>query len=190
MIYAGQGVHFSQAWDRLRVLAELLEAPVVTSLSGKSAFPETHPLSAGSGGRSIPKTVFHSLQNADLIFGIGCSFTTSNFATPMPKGKTVIHATLDPTDLNKHVIAQHALIGDAGLTLDLLVAEVTRPGARDAPRPRCSRRGGDPDRRGGVAGGVEAKAHVEGCAPVPVPGDLGPAAHGRRREHRHHSRRR
>ena len=124
VIYAGQGVHYAQAWDRLRELAELLEAPVVTSLSGKSAFPETHPLSAGSGGRSIPKTVFHFLQKADLVFGIGCSLTTSNFAVPMPKGKTIVHATLDPTDLNKNVIAQHGLVGDAQLTLDALVAEV------------------------------------------------------------------
>lgn len=137
VIYAGQGVHYAQAWDRLRVLAELLEAPVVTSLSGKSAFPETHPLSAGSGGRSIPKTVFHFVQNADLIFGIGCSFTTSNFAVPIPKGKTIIHATLDPTDLNKNVIAQHGLVGDAGLTLDALVAEV-RDRLHGKPRGRAA----------------------------------------------------
>ena len=137
VIYAGQGIHYAQAWDRLRELAELLEAPVVTSLSGKSAFPETHPLSAGSGGRSIPKTVFHFLQNADLIFGIGCSFTTSNFAVPMPKGKTIVHATLDPTDLNKNVIAQQGLVGDAGLTLDALVAEV-RDRLRGKPRGRAA----------------------------------------------------
>jgi len=137
VIYAGQGVHYAQAWDRLRELAELLEAPVVTSLSGKSAFPETHPLSAGSGGRSIPKTVFHFLQNADLVFGVGCSFTTSNFAVPMPKGKTIVHATLDPTDLNKNVIAQHGLVGDAALTLDALVAEV-RDRLRGKPRGRAA----------------------------------------------------
>jgi len=137
VIYAGQGVHYARAWDRLREAAELLEAPVVTSLQGKSAFPETHPLSAGSGGRSIPKTVFHTLQNADVIFGIGCSFTTSNFATPMPKGKTVIHATLDAADLNKHVIAQQALIGDAGLTLEALLAEL-RERLRGKPRGRAA----------------------------------------------------
>ncbi len=135
VIYAGQGVHYAQAWGALRELAELLEAPVVTSLQGKSAFDETHPLSAGSGGRSIPKTVFHFLQHADLIFGIGCSFTTSNFAVPIPKGKRVIHATLDPSDLNKHVIAQHALIGDAGLTLQALLAEV-RDRLQGKPRGR------------------------------------------------------
>ena len=135
VIYAGQGVHYAQAWGALRELAELLEAPVVTSLQGKSAFDETHPLSAGSGGRSIPKTVFHFLQHADVIFGIGCSFTTSNFAVPIPKGKRVIHATLDPADLNKHVIAQHALIGDAGLTLGALLAEI-RDRLQGKPRGR------------------------------------------------------
>ena len=51
LIYAGQGVHYAQAWAELKELAELLEAPVTTSLEGKSAFPEDHPLSLGSGGR-------------------------------------------------------------------------------------------------------------------------------------------
>ena len=57
VIYAGQGVHYAQAWPQLRALAELLEAPVTTSLGGKSAFPENHPLALGSCGRAIPKTV-------------------------------------------------------------------------------------------------------------------------------------
>ena len=65
--------------SQLRELAELLEAPVTTSLEGKSAFPENHPLSLGSGGRSMPKPVHHFLNNADVIFGIGCSFATTNY---------------------------------------------------------------------------------------------------------------
>jgi acetolactate synthase-1/2/3 large subunit len=124
VIYAGQGVHYARAWQPLRELAEILEAPVATSLQGKSAFPENHPLSLGSGGRSFPKTVHHFLQNADVIFGIGCSFATSIFAVPMPGNKIIVHATLDSTDLNKSVPAHHALIGDAGLTLEALVNEV------------------------------------------------------------------
>ena len=55
VIYAGQGVHYAEAWPQLRELAELLEAPVTTSLQGKSAFPENHPLSLGSGGRVDPQ---------------------------------------------------------------------------------------------------------------------------------------
>src|ERR687888_680566 len=72
VIYAGQGVHYAQAWDALRELAELLEAPVTGSLEGKSSFPEDHQLSLGVGSRAIPKPVRHFLNKADLVFGIGC----------------------------------------------------------------------------------------------------------------------
>jgi acetolactate synthase-1/2/3 large subunit len=137
VIYAGQGVHYARAWKALRELAELLEAPVTTSLQGKSAFPETHPLSLGSGGRSISKPLHHFLANADLIFGIGCSFATTNYGVAMPKGKRIIHATLDPLDINKDIRAELALIGDAGLTLDALVAEV-RDRLRGGPRGRAA----------------------------------------------------
>ena len=124
VIYAGQGVHYAKGWAPLRELAELLEAPVTTSLQGKSAFPENHPLSLGSGGRAVPEPVHRFLQDADVIFGIGCSFAVTSYGVTMPQGKTFIHATLDPADLNKDVPAQHALIGDAALTLEALVAAV------------------------------------------------------------------
>ncbi len=101
VIYAGQGVHYAHAWQPLRELAELLEAPVTTSLQGKSAFPETHPLALGSGGHAIPRPVQQFLTAADVIFGIGCSFTTTNYGVRLPAGKVIIQATLDPADLNK-----------------------------------------------------------------------------------------
>ena len=56
VIYAGQGVHYAQAWDALKELAELLAAPVTTSLGGKSAFPESHPLALGSRWTFYPET--------------------------------------------------------------------------------------------------------------------------------------
>jgi acetolactate synthase-1/2/3 large subunit len=124
LIHVGQGVHYAQAWDSLKEFVDVLQAPVMTSLQGKSAFPEDHPLSLGSGGRSFPKTVHHFLQKADVVFGIGCSFTRSSFAVAIPPDKVIIHATLDPADLNKDVRAEHALIGDARLTLEALTAEV------------------------------------------------------------------
>ncbi|WP_297856745.1 thiamine pyrophosphate-requiring protein [Elioraea sp.] len=122
VIYAGTGVHWARAWPQLRALAELLAAPVTTSLGGKSAFPETHPLSAGSGGVAAPATMPHVLKAADVILGVGCSFTESSFAVPMPKGKRIIHATLDPNHLNKDVPIELGLIGDAALTLEALIA--------------------------------------------------------------------
>jgi acetolactate synthase-1/2/3 large subunit len=142
VIYAGQGVHYARAWPELRQLADLLEAPVTTSLQGKSAFPETHPLSLGSGGRAISKQLHHFLNDADLIFGIGCSFATTNYGVAMPRGKRIIHATLDPADINKDVPASLALVGDAGLTLQALLLEVRdRLGGR--PRGRAATVGGE-----------------------------------------------
>lgn len=124
VIYAGQGVHYARAWPQLRALAELLEAPVTTSLQGKSAFPEDHPLALGSGGRAIPKPVRHFLNDADVIFGIGCSFVETTYGVTMPAGKIIVHATLDPDDFNHTVPVDYALAGDAALTLDALLGEI------------------------------------------------------------------
>ncbi|MSP13410.1 MAG: thiamine pyrophosphate-requiring protein [Chloroflexi bacterium] len=138
VIYAGQGVHYAQGWQALQALAELLEAPVTTTLNGKSAFPEGHPLSLGCAGRTLPRTAYDFLQNADVIFGIGCSFTITNFGVHIPQGKTIIHATLDPADINKDVASEYALVGDARLTLEALAAAV---GARLGGQPRNRKAG-------------------------------------------------
>jgi acetolactate synthase I/II/III large subunit len=122
VIYAGQGVHYAKAWDELKALAEAWNIPVTTSIEGKSAFPENHPLSLGSGGRANPRPVKAFLKDADVILGIGCSFALTAFGVAMPPGKTIIHATLDPMDLNKDVPAQYGLVGDAKLTLAALSA--------------------------------------------------------------------
>ena len=124
VIYAGQGVHYAKAWPQLKRLAERLAIPVTTSLGGKSSFPETHPLSLGSGGLAVPRAVPKFLGEADVIFGIGCSFTETSFGIAMPKGKTIIHSTLDPAHLNKDVEAKIGLVGDAGLVLDALLEEI------------------------------------------------------------------
>jgi thiamine pyrophosphate-dependent acetolactate synthase large subunit-like protein len=131
VIYAGQGVHYARAWPQLKRLAERLAIPVTTSLGGKSSFPETDPLSLGSGGLAVPRAVPTFLKEADVIFGVGCSFTETNFGIAMPKGKTIIHATLDPNHLNKDVEAAIGLVGDAGLVLDALLAEIETRVTRD-----------------------------------------------------------
>jgi acetolactate synthase-1/2/3 large subunit len=126
VIYAGTGVHWAEAWPQLRKFAELLGAPVTTSLGGKSSFPENHPLSLGSGGNAVPKTVHHFIEKSDLVIGIGCSFTETNFGIKFPKGKKFVHATLDPNHLNKDVVSAIGLVGDAGLTLDALIGELSQ----------------------------------------------------------------
>jgi thiamine pyrophosphate-dependent acetolactate synthase large subunit-like protein len=129
VIYAGQGVHWAEAYEELKEFAELLAIPVCTSLEGKSCFDETHPLALGSGGRALPLPVHHFLKESDLILGLGCSFTETNFGVSMPKGKTIIHSTLDPDHLNKDVRAKYALLGDAKLVLRALIDACKQAGA-------------------------------------------------------------
>jgi thiamine pyrophosphate-dependent acetolactate synthase large subunit-like protein len=130
IIHAGQGVLYAEATPELLRLAEFLQAPVMTTLSGKSAFPEQHPLSVGTGSRATTAGVHHFLRRADLVFGIGCSFARSAFAVPIPGGKILVHATNDPDDLNKDYPSQFPLIGDAKLVLEQLLEELQRQTGR------------------------------------------------------------
>ena len=126
VLYVGQGVHWAKAWPQVKELAELLAIPVTTSIEGKSAFDETHPLSLGSGGVAVPKAVRKFLDTSDLIFGIGVSFTETSFGVPMPgnAGRKFIQNTLDPNHVNNTVIVDTVLLGDSALTLDALLAEI------------------------------------------------------------------
>jgi acetolactate synthase-1/2/3 large subunit len=126
LIHAGLGILYAEASAELVELAELLQAPVMTTLSGKSAFPEDHPLAIGSGGMAWPRAVTRYLADADLIFGAGASLSISSFAAPIPKGKTAVQLTVDDSDLNKDYVAQHLLVGDAKLTLRQMIEEVKR----------------------------------------------------------------
>jgi acetolactate synthase-1/2/3 large subunit len=121
LIYAGQGVHYAKAWPELLAVAEMLEAPVTTSLEGKSSFPETHPLSLGSGGVAMPGSVFQHVQDADVVFGVGASFTLTPFGIKFPTAnKTFVHNTIEPGDINKGIATDFPLVGDSKLALGML----------------------------------------------------------------------
>jgi acetolactate synthase-1/2/3 large subunit len=118
VICAGQGVLYAEASAELVELAELLGAPVATTLEGKSAFPEDHPLSLGTASGVGPAPVYHYLRQADVVFAVGCSLTRHNITfAGIPPGKTIIHATNDERDLNKHYRCDYPIIGDAKLAL-------------------------------------------------------------------------
>ncbi len=128
VLHVGQGVLWAEAWEELRALAEFLNVPVMTTLPGKSAFPENHPLALGTGGYSGTAMVDHFLRHADVVFGIGCSFTTTLFAAPVPPGKVVVQVTNQEADLNKDCAVDHAILGDAQCVLRQLLDEVRRQG--------------------------------------------------------------
>lgn len=126
LIRAGQGVLYAMGWGELQELAELLEIPVMTTMNGKSAFPENHPLSVGAGGRTQSQAVVNFLKKSDLILMIGESYTLCHFITPIPSGKTVMQVTIDETDINKDYPIEQAVIGDAKLVMRQLIAEIKK----------------------------------------------------------------
>jgi thiamine pyrophosphate-dependent acetolactate synthase large subunit-like protein len=102
IILAGQGVLYAEASDALVELAELLQAPVLTTVDGKSAFPEDHALALGSGGNVFSGPGQHFLHNrADLVLALGCGLNRHQVTTPLvPKGVRVFHATNVARDLH------------------------------------------------------------------------------------------
>jgi len=135
VLWGGQGVHYAEAGDRLAALAELIPAPVVATNPGKSAIPENHPLALGGATRSRSKVFADFMKKSDLVMAIGSSLTVTNFGPAVPTGKTIIHSTNDAGDINKDYRADHALVGDATLVIDALIAEVGKqkgPGGGNA----------------------------------------------------------
>ena len=122
IIHAGQGVMYAAASRELVELAELVQVPVMTTLAGKSAFPEKHPLSLGSGGSGVMSgPAYDRLRRADLVFGIGTSFTSHGMTTPIPPGKVLVHATNDPIDIGRDYDVEYPIVGDARLVLRQLI---------------------------------------------------------------------
>jgi acetolactate synthase-1/2/3 large subunit len=126
LLLAGQGVLYAQASEQFVRLAELIPAPVATTNPGKSAIPENHPLALGASTRSRPKMFTDFMARADLVLAIGSSLTRTPFGPGVPAGKTIIHSTNDAGDINKEYRVDHALVGDAALVLEELIAEVAR----------------------------------------------------------------
>ena len=122
VIQVGQGVLYAEATEELRAFAELAGAPVMSTLLGKSAFAEDHRLAIGTvaNDRSVTNAIAHFLDKADLILGIGCSFSREWMRAPVPSGKTIIQVTNDDRDLNADMMIDIGILGDAKLVLSQL----------------------------------------------------------------------
>src|SRR5919199_845866 len=126
LIMAGHGVILGGAYDELRLLAERTGIPVITTLLGISAFPESHPLHLGMPGMHGEVHVNRAIQQADLIIGVGLRFddrVTGNLAG-FARGAKVIHVELDPSEVGKNVPVTLGLVGDARELLRALLGLV------------------------------------------------------------------
>src|SRR4051812_32750973 len=144
VIFAGNGVALSEAWDELRELAELAEIPVATTLMGKGGFPETHPLALGMTGIWGTRTANDTTRSADVILAIGtgfgeadCSSWDPKYTFAIPPSK-VIQIDIDPQEIGKIYPVEVGIVGDAKRTLAALIQHVRsmqrtgRSGARIA----------------------------------------------------------
>jgi acetolactate synthase-1/2/3 large subunit len=126
LIMAGHGIILSDAYGELRELAERTGIPVITTLLGISAFPESHPLHLGMPGMHGEVHVNRAIQQADLIIGVGLRFddrVTGNLAA-FARGAKVIHIELDPSEIGKNVPVAVGLVGDARAMLRALLEGV------------------------------------------------------------------
>ena len=124
VIWAGSGVLFSGATEVLRELAELTASPVFCTMPGKSAFDERHPLALGAGSGTTTGPAHHWLTNSDVLLALGSSLTRSPYAQKVSQGKTIIHNTNNPDELNKDEAADIGLIGDTRLTIEALITYI------------------------------------------------------------------
>ena len=123
LIYAGEGVIYAGASEELKQLAELLNAPVITTLKAMGAFPADHPLFVGVRGEHPAKY----LRKSDVILAVGSSLSPGRFshAIPDPASKTIIQCNLDELHVNRIYPTAHAVLGDARLTLKALTNELS-----------------------------------------------------------------
>ena len=142
LIYAGEGVIYAGASAELKALAELVDAPVITTLKAKGAFPENHPLFVGVRGDHPAEF----LTKSDVILAVGSSLSPGRFThgIPDPANKTIIQCNLDEFHINRIYHTSHAVIGDAKFTLRALADAV------------AERTGGSGRASDGVAAAVKA----------------------------------
>ncbi|MBO8140846.1 MAG: thiamine pyrophosphate-binding protein [Firmicutes bacterium] len=140
VIFAGGGVLLAEAWQELRDLAELLQIPVATSLMGKGAFPEDHPLSVGVTGIWGTKVANETTREADVILAVGTGFAEADcsswrvehtFAIPPTR---LIQIDLDPQEIGKIYPADVGIVADARRSLRQLV-DAIRDQRDQAPDP-------------------------------------------------------
>jgi acetolactate synthase-1/2/3 large subunit len=135
IFYVGGGVIKADAHRELLEIANLLGAPVVTTLMARGAFPDSHPLHLGMPGMHGTVAAVTGLQKADLLITLGARFddrVTGKLSTFAPNAK-VLHCDIDPAEINKNRFADVAVIGDIKHTLQALIPALKAALAKNKP---------------------------------------------------------
>src|SRR5512133_903705 len=128
IIYLGGGIRIAEADKEVFAFAEPVGAPIVTTVHGKGAFPETNPQCLGMFGMHGTRYANYAVQYSDLIIALGARFddrVTGKLSTFAPEAK-IVHLDVDPAEISKLVTATVPLVGDVKRLLPQLTEEVKR----------------------------------------------------------------
>ncbi|NNE74897.1 MAG: biosynthetic-type acetolactate synthase large subunit, partial [Acidimicrobiales bacterium] len=140
VFYIGGGVLKARAAEQLAALVELTGIPVVTTLMARGAFPDDHPLNLGMPGMHGTYTAVQAMQHADLLIALGARFddrVTGKLDAFAPNAK-IIHADIDPAELNKIRRANVGIQGDCKLTIEALHVGIEAAGGADSQPDRSA----------------------------------------------------
>ncbi|MGH9326540.1 MAG: biosynthetic-type acetolactate synthase large subunit [Terriglobia bacterium] len=138
LLYVGGGAIHAEAWQEVQELAELAQVPVTTTLMGLGAFPSCHPLSLGMLGMHGSYSTNMAVCECDLLIAVGARFddrVTGRLNGFAPHAKK-IHIDVDPSEINKNIRADLALVGDARETVRKLVDLLKRRGCASTAAAR------------------------------------------------------
>ena len=145
VVFAGNGVLLSEATDELRQLAETLSTPVATTLMGKGAFPEGHPLALGMSGIWGTAVANATTHGADVVLAVGtafgeadCSSWDTRFTFAIPPSR-LIQIDIEPQEVGKIYPVEVGLVGDAKATLRELIRHVRMLGPFSGGEARIAR---------------------------------------------------
>jgi acetolactate synthase-1/2/3 large subunit len=139
VLYVGGGTINGEACEELRELAEAGGLPVITTLMGKGAFPETHPLHFGWPGMHGTKWSNLAMNTCDVLVAIGARFddrVTGKLAAFAP-GATIVHLDIDPAEISKLRGADVPVVGPLKKALAALATEVAKHRAAGVPAPEA-----------------------------------------------------
>ncbi len=126
IILCGHGVMESNAMDQVRTLAERLQIPVAQTLLGLGGFPASHELSLGMMGMHGEAWVNQAIQQSDLLIACGMRFDdrVTGVLTNYAPNARKIHIEIDPSEVNKNVKVDVALIGDLREILEIMLPRI------------------------------------------------------------------
>lgn len=133
VIMAGHGVILSQAYEELLAFTEQSDIPVITTLLGLSAFPETHPLAIGMPGMHGPAHVNNAITASDLIIAVGMRFDdrVTGKVTDFAPDAQIIHIDIDASELHKVKLASVPMVADAKVALAALTEAIEQGDHRE-----------------------------------------------------------